>query len=219
MYSRDYVKRMIEEIGILAREIKLLLTQGEPARAIERLDAAYREHLGLDRDLIHRTSDDFLILATGVGRVGDVDKTLLLADLLGIEAEIHTGAGETALADDCLHKALSVLLSAFLRLNYAGSEAHVERIEPLLMHFAGHDLPVSTLQNVFKYYEQRGAFARAEDTLYELIAHDEYYVERGIEFYQRLLTLPAHELAHGGLPRDETQDGLEKLIDRQLKGL
>lgn len=213
-YSQDYIKRMIEQIGEAWAEVVALLKQDDPARAIERLDQAYRDLVHLDRDLVHKTSEDFLILATTVGKVGDVDRSLALADLLRIEAEIHEHQDEPELRAACLFKAINVLVEASLRLSHASSQEHVERIDQLATDIKGLEAAPATHWRLFRYFESRSQFDKAEDALYELLDADpDVYADHGIDFYQRLLKQPDHVLEQGGLPRAEVQDGLEQLLD------
>jgi hypothetical protein len=50
--------------------------------------------------------------------------------------------------------------------------------------------------------------------LFDLLDRDRAgWVERGIEFYQRLSALPDDQLAGGGLPREELIEGMKELSD------
>ena len=62
------------------------------------------------------------------------------------------------------------------------------------------------------HYEREGAYADAEDMLFELIdaGHPEL-IPQGIELYERMLAKPDDELERGKLPRDEVEDGLAQL--------
>ncbi|MCX6019509.1 MAG: DUF6483 family protein [Chloroflexi bacterium] len=209
-YSQDYIKRMLEQLGEVWAEVVGLLTKGDDAAALERIDQAYRDLVHLDRDLVHQTGEDFLILAVTVGRVGDIDRSLALCDLLRLEAQIHQKAGDEDMREQCLLKALNVLLEAALRLSHGSSQLHIERIDALLEETRVFDLPVSTLWRIFSYHEMRGRFAEAEDAMGHMLDLDEAaFAPHALEFYERLLGLPDHELERGGLPRAEVVAGME----------
>jgi hypothetical protein len=209
-YSQDYIKRMLEQLGEIWAEVVAHLTRGDDAAALERIDEAYRDLVHLDRDLVHKTSEDFLILAVTVGKVGDIDRSIALCDLLRLEAQVHDRAGDDALREMCLLKALNVLLEAALRLSHGTSQVHIERIDALLAEARAFDLNVPTLWRIFTYHEMRGRFDRAEDALYELIDLDaDTFVTQAHEFYARLSALPDHDLERGGLSRAEVEEGME----------
>jgi tetratricopeptide (TPR) repeat protein len=213
-YSQDYIKRLIEQLGELWHGIITLLKQNDVGRAEARLDAAYREFLHMDRDLVHGTSDDFLVLAVGIGRTGDVDKVLALADLLRIEAEIFEKKGDEAGRDICRVKALNVLCEALARSNHSGSSEHVERIDALVVQVQDAALSAPTLLRMHRMYEARGQFDKAEDRLFELLDIDGEQMGLGYAFYERLQALPDHVLVEGGLPREEVDAALEELDAR-----
>jgi hypothetical protein len=213
-YSQDYVKRMIEQLGQVWAEIVVQMRAGNTELAFKKLDAAYRELANMDRDLVHKTSEDYLILATMVGKVGDVDRSLVLGELLKIEAAMFAEGGDRPMRERCLSKALNILCEAYLRLNHGATPAHSALIDEIAAEMTDCDVTAITNWRLFQVYERRDLFERAEDTLHHLIDADEAYIEPGIAFYERLLKQPDHVLANGGLPRDEVQDGLDDLLDR-----
>lgn len=209
-YSQDYIKRMLEQLGELWAEVVGQLTRGDDAAALERIEQAYRDLVHLDRDLVHKTGEDFLILAVTVGKVGDIDRSIALCDLLRLEAQVHERTGDEATRQQCLLKALNIVLEAALRLSHGTSQLHVERIDALLEEARTCDLSVATLWRIFTYHEMRGRFDKAEDAVYELIELDpDTYSEQAHEFYARLMLLPDHELERGGLTRAEVEEGIE----------
>jgi tetratricopeptide (TPR) repeat protein len=214
-YSQDYVKRLIEEIGQVWARILVLLDERKPAEAFETLDKAYRDLANIDRDLVHKTSEDFLILSTMVGKVGDVDRTLALAELLKIEAALHAEQGDEGQRDVCLSKAINLLCEAYLRLHHGSTSAHTELIDDIAAQLKSVDLSEPTEWRLFQMYERRGMYLEAEDTLHRLIDLNDAAIDHGIAFYERLLALPDHVLTNSGLPRDEVQDGLDDLLDRE----
>jgi tetratricopeptide (TPR) repeat protein len=211
--SQDYIKRMIEEIGAIWSQIVRHLTMSDFDKAEMCLDQAYKDLLHLDRNLIHNTSDDFLVMLTSVGKVGNVDKSLAMGELLNIEAEICEAKDEADKAYACRVKALNVLIESLLRLSHSTSSEHVERIDKLFDKLREYELPLATKSRAMNFYERVGRFEKAEDMLHDCIDEDDTFIDVGIAFYQRLLLRPNHELEIGGLPRDEVQDGLAELLD------
>jgi hypothetical protein len=217
-YSQDYIKRMLEQFGEFLLALKKLMSEDKQEEAREQLDLAYKEALGLDPEFVRNAPDDFLILSAGMSRVGDVDKSLVLADLLATDGDWHAIAGDDDTAARCYAKSMNVLAESVLRQPFGVAREHVERVDALELKITHYDLPYETRERMFRLHERIGEFAGAEDDLYHLldlsqgdVELNEHIVERGIAFYQRLLSLKDHELMLGGLPRSEVQEGLEDL--------
>lgn len=89
-----------------------------------------------------------------------------------------------------------------------------EAIEELRALLDDRVLPLSTMNLLFCYYEKFGAFAKAEDMLfYMLAAYPETPDLRisGQQFFERLMTLDDETLEAGDLPRSEVEEGLAQL--------
>lgn len=115
MYSRDYIKRMIEQFGAFLLALKQLLTENRREEARAQIDAAFREALGITPEFARQASDDALLLFVSMGRVGDLDRVLVLADLLDADGDWHALVGEEHLAIQNYEKAAHVLLDALLQ--------------------------------------------------------------------------------------------------------
>jgi hypothetical protein len=224
-YSQDYIKRMLEQFGEFLLALKKLMSEDKQAEAREQLDLAYKEALGLDPEFVRNAPDDYLILSAGQSRVGDVDKSLVLADLLSMDGDWHALAGDDETAGNCYAKAMNVMAESVLRQPFGVAKEHVERVDALEAKIEQYDPPFETRERMFRLHERIGQFAAAEDDLYHLLDMTEgdedwhaHIIERGVIFYQRLLTLKDHELMLGGLPRSEVQEGLEDLMDRDAGG-
>lgn len=215
MYSQDYIKRMIEQLGEVWTYVIELLARGELPKVYEELDKAYRELVHLDRDLVHKSSDDFLVLSTMLGATVESDRAMALADLLRLEAEVHDRVHQNDERDACLIKALNVLLEVHARVNNKGSPLLLDRIAQLHEASATADLPALTQWRLFRFFDSRGDYAKAEDALYPLIDEAPAYLEHGLDFYERLLRLPDHALEQGGLPRAEVEAALTDLRARE----
>jgi len=71
---------------------------------------------------------------------------------------------------------------------------------------------------LMRQYEQQGAFAKAEDALFDLLDAEPgntKAVDLGIAFYERLRGENDMALANGNLPRQELEAGLAELRQRQ----
>lgn len=215
MYSQDYIKRMLEQFGEFLLALKKQLSEDKYEEARGQIDLAYREALGIDPQFAREAPDDYLILTATAGRVGDVDKSLVLSDLLDLDGDWFAGQGDYDMALHCYSKAANVVTEAMLRQPFGTPKEHAERIDALADKLDQLDgVPVDTLDRLFRYHERTGRFADAEDDLFAMLDADpnnDDLVDRGIGFYERLLRLKDHELLLGGLPREEVHEGLSQL--------
>ena len=221
-YSQDYIKRMLEQFGEFLLALKALMREDRQGEAREQLDLAYKEALGLDPEFVRNAPDDYLILSAGQSRVGDVDKSLVLSDLLAMDGDWHALAGEYDVAATCYAKSMNVLAESVLRQPFGVAKEHLERVADLEGKVDQFDPPFDTRERMFRLHERIGQFAAAEDDLYHLLDLSEgddelgdHITERGIAFYQRLLQMKDSELMLGGLPRSEVQEGLEDLMNEE----
>lgn len=216
-YSQDYIKRMIEQFGEFLLALKQLLTEDRRTEAREQLDLAYRELLGMEPQFVREAPDDYLILTTGLAQVGDMNKSVVLGDLLIADGDWHALAGDYDVAQTCYLKAANVLLEALLRQPFGVAKDDIARVDALVEKLEHFDVPFTTRERLFRYHERIHRFADAEDDLYHLLEtapDDASLIEAGIAFYERLLRFKDHELLLGGLPRDEVEAGLAELEAR-----
>jgi tetratricopeptide (TPR) repeat protein len=210
-YSQDYIKRMIEQFGEFLLALKESLVGDRIEEAREKLDLAYREVLGLDPKSVRDLPDDVLILNTAMSRVGDMDKSVVLGDLLIADGDLHEHTGDYDTAQQCYGKALAILIEALLRQPFGTAKEYVDRIDVLTDKAEQYDVPFDLRWRLFRYHERVNRYAAAEDDLFdldELSPDNEGLIDEGAAFYERLLQMKDHELLLGGLPRVEVEEGL-----------
>jgi lipoprotein NlpI len=81
------------------------------------------------------------------------------------------------------------------------------------------EMPAQTYAMLMEHYERTGQFAKAEDALYAILdadANNDYALNFGISFYERLLGRRDTELTEGNLPRTEVEAGLQELLERRV---
>ena len=92
----------------------------------------------------------------------------------------------------------------------------MQRIDELVQRLGEEQLPAPVLRRLFRYLEDRGLYATAEDALYEwLDLNDPNALTEGAMFYERLSQKSDEELVRGNLPRSEVEEGRDSLIRRQ----
>ena len=205
----DFLTRMTERLEQTLIEVDSLTTQGRVDEALAMINTAYRESTGSDAQMVHRLSTADLLNLLSTTGVLEVEKCLLMGELLYAETRVKESQGVNVPAQDYL-KMLELYLRALTA--EAGLIPHYQVKATRLLEVLG-DLPYGTERHLFEYFALKGDFAAAEDRLFELLeqAPQDELLERGLEFYNHLLTLSDAELSAGNLPRDEVEESLASL--------
>ena len=218
MFQRDYILRLVEQ---LAKTLGAILTLRKAKRyneAEEAITDAAKNLVGLDVRTLHALPLDQIVALFSPGGVLDPGKSLVVAELLYEHGELKTLEGEDGVAYQSRVRALGLYLEVSGRESLEripDADRYLEKIETLLGELAPYG-PASEIQKrLIWHYEREGAYADAEDTLFELIdaGHAEL-VPEGIELYERLLAKPDDALDRGKLPREEVEEGLAQLRAR-----
>lgn len=222
MLSKDYLVRQFLLFAAMLDHIRLLLLQQEPDAALEAVEEALQGLAGLG-----------LLAALDVP-----DRTLLDLLLFGwpaLEGRARVAAASALLAEaanafDARHRpgdayagrlqALGLLIGLAADDPHADLPAFAADLDALLAALRPHELPARTWQQLWRFFERRGEFGRAEDALFALLEQEPDtpgLVEMGLEFYRRLLKRHDDELEAGNLPRDEVEAGMVELESRRIK--
>jgi Family of unknown function (DUF6483) len=216
MLRRDYILRMVEKFVRMLARIREQTDAGQYADATDGLDAAFQELIGTGPDEICRLSDTELLarITDGSPTQSVPDKIRLLVALLQQAGLLHAAENREEQGNACWLKALNLLLN--LQMEDVDSELaqFIPTIDLLRDELRDTPLPLSTLAALWRHYENIGAYARAEDSLFTLLEaqpdNQELLTEAKM-FYQRLLRQSDNALESGNLPRAEVTAGLAEL--------
>jgi len=222
MVRRDYILRMIEQIGVAwAALVKIagLRANGQYEQVELLLDQVLRQHLGFGGDTPGRLSADELIALVRLGQTASVDEAviterlLLLGAILRERAELSLAQGNPDEAANFAAKGLRVDLTVLVEEEHDDERARTA-LEPLLGLLADYEVPGSLKEQLWLFHERQGEFADAEDWLFALLEDEPALLPEGVAFYERLAALPDEALRRGDLPRDEVVAALAELRAR-----
>lgn len=220
MVREDYIMRLVTQFAQIVAHILGLRRSGQYPLALIAIDQTLRELLGIGSDSLSRLSDSELLAVvkfTGPAPAWR-DKGALLAALLQEEGTIYDLQQQPDLRDQRYLQALQVLLEVTLAAATEPLPAYAPTVEELVDLLEGLHLPLKTGVALLHYYEQVGAYSKAEDVLFELLDAEAFGVDvsrLGIAFYARLAERSDAELVAGNLPRAELAAGLAELRARQ----
>lgn len=216
MMNRDYILRMAEQLGRQLAIILRLRKFDRNEEALIYIDELMLKMTGMTSRFADSLPEDTLLQALSPMGKLNVESCLWMAVLLKTEAEIYEQMGKTKESYYRYVKALHLLITALLNEPLPEETEFQEDATTLLQRLEEYDIPDSTKTLLFTYYERMGHYAKAEDTLFELLesadtARRSQLIEQGEAFYARLLVKSRTDLQAGNLSHEEVKEGLAQL--------
>ena len=212
MLKNDYILRLIEQFVRVLERIIGLKERGALHEALEFLQAETRRIIGMDGAMLEMLSPDEIARA-----LASPDRIYVAARVVEEMRDIHAKDDEHVRATALGVRA--VRLYAKLggdRGTFLADDSR-KHAEGLAEQLATEALTDSERGDLLAAYEALGLYSLAEDTLFDMVegaSDPRTSVATGIDFYNRILSLPDAELEAGGLPRSEITDGMAALRNR-----
>jgi hypothetical protein len=214
MITEDYILRMIKQLAYALASVLRLMKSKMYDEALEEVQVASKQMLGMDLRMLTTLSDAELIRLLSLGDRFDLGRCVVIAELLRVVGDIRNLQTDKAGRYHCSVTSLSL----FLELSYHESGTlpceYLEHVDGLLQKLSSVKLPLALLEKTFHYYEVVGRYDKAEDILFEVVEEDVSFVDQGMKFYGRLLQKSDEELRQGNLPREEVESSMRDLMER-----
>ena len=220
MIRRDYILRQLEQFAAMLAKIAGLARNEQWQDASKLTGGELQQLTGVEPQAVLGLSESALLahfIESGPTVVVE-SKIFMLVTLLKAQGDTLAGQGRHDESHAFYLKGLHVLLETFGRVKPSERPDFVPTVEAFRTALYDVPLPVTTNVMLMRHYEQIGDFARAEDSLFEMLEAEPStpeILEFGRMFYQRLLRLTDEALALGNLPRTEVQAGLAELDERK----
>lgn len=200
----------------LRLEIGRLVELGRIEEALGKLDEASKRSTGSGLQLLKALPDEQLVALLGGEGGLDAGKALLLAELLNLAAGVYDEQPDDGSSAGLSSKALRLYLEAFAA-DPELLEHYAPRLEGLEAKLSDYTLPAELERQRFAYYTRQGIYAKAEDSLFELLDRGEAELSSAEDFYRELERRSDAELRAGGLPREEVEEGLANVARLRQK--
>jgi hypothetical protein len=212
----DYILRLVTQIVQALLQISGLAKTKQYQAALDAVDEACRRLLGFRLDSVDTLSEGELFARLTFGETDMVgrDKCAGLAALLTEAGRLYYAQNRPDTGYACFLHALHLMLEVAIRHPGAPLPDYAPSVETLIARLNEYSLPTGTNATLMHYYEQHGAYGKAEDSLFRLRDAEPAntsIVEVGIAFYERLMRQSDAALSAGNLPRDEVEAGLAEL--------
>ena len=211
MVNKDYILRMAEKFGRALAIILHLREYNKYEEALITVDDWLLQTAGLTSSFINSVSDEMLIQAISPLGILNVEKCLWIAVLLKAEGEIYEDQGKMNDSYYRYLKSLHLYLLTISHEAFAPDDIIYTDIQELLNKLTAYELPLSTQEKLFSYYERIGQYDKAEDILFEVVEENSTFIEQGRTFYARLAAKNDVDLQRGNLSREEVAEGLAQL--------
>ncbi len=215
MLTRDYILRMIDVLSRALAKILFLKDGNNFKEALHELNMATKELIGMDRIFIHSVSDSQLVTLMEPEENLLSPKCYLLGIVFKEEAEISKQQGNEEEYIDFNMRSLYMFVEGIERSKVMIEKDHLKKIDEVIDKLNNYELPEDIKGKLFYYYEYTGKFDKAEDVLFSLVDEDNSYLNKGIDFYERLLKKNDTELEKGNLPRIEVEESLKDLLNKK----
>ncbi len=211
MFQRDYLMRMIEQLGQALQQILR-------SRQVEKLDEAQlainragKTLLGMDMQILRSVDESALPALFGTGEDLDGAACFAAGALLHEEGQLLEQWQPSAASRASYRKALRLYLEALLHTPALRRPEYLARLDALREEFPPHALPDVILVKLFHLYEALGRYGKAEDMLFFLAERGtpDVFAE-GLAFFRRMQEVPPAELIAGNLPPEEIAEGLSQ---------
>jgi hypothetical protein len=211
MITEDYFLRMINQLAYVLASVLRLTKLKQFDEAVEEVQASSKQLLGMDLRLLTTLSDAEFVRLLSLGDRFDLEKCVVIAELLRILGDVRSEQGE----EEQGARARLTALSMFLELSRqeAGTlpGEYYEKVEGIIKLLAPVGISTRLKKKLFAYYESVGKFDKAENALFEIVEDDVPFAEEGMKFYERLRMKTDEELSGGNLPRAEIESSITDL--------
>ncbi|GCE03670.1 DUF6483 family protein [Dictyobacter aurantiacus] len=213
MINKDYILRLAEQIGY---ELSILIGLRKRNRFQDELiaiDNLLLKYTGLTSRFINSLADELLLQSLSpLGKL-NVDSALWIASMLKEEGAAYEGLANSNESYYRYTKSLYLLLELLFQEHVGSDSPLYNEAEELIHKLADYALPAHIQQKLFRYYEQRGMYAQAENFLFDLLEQhpSPETLQAGQEFYQRLQKKSTTDLQLGDFSHEEVQEGLDQL--------
>lgn len=205
MLTRDYILRMIEQLGIVLSSVLLHRQAKQYDAAMREIETSGERLLGMSWPFLRALPEEQLLEM--FGREGAHDKLLAAAELLREESGILDETGREAESVERGFTAFRLFSVLLEQTGESVKEVQIRHFDELLKRLEAYRMPAELQRRRFAFLERSGQFARAENALFDIVEEDPSFIDTGLAFYERLLAKSDGELITGNLTREEVLDG------------
>ena len=202
--------RQIEMLGAFVKKLLKHIENNELDEAGTGADAAARQFVGVPLLVLeNQPPDGFEAMLSMSGQV-DFMRGLAAATLLEMRGKLARADGDEPTAFRLWSNCASLLILCHESRDEEVREMSATRLDNVVTALQEYEIPQFLHQQLSSHFEKLGAYARAEDHLFQAVATMDQpdVVDWARPFYHRLETMTDQQLSAGNFSRSEIADGL-----------
>jgi len=212
MIQKDYIMRMIEQMGKILAKVLLNKEEGKQEEAIREIDNSFGALLGIDSTLLKTLPIENVTALFGISKNNSTGsmKCLIAAKLLKAKSQLYKGiAWEESIENN--HKALGLFLRGILDMGYTEIDLtdYINDIKTVSKELKSK-LSTEEMYLLFAFHKKLKEYDIAENYLFHLKDLNYPNIKRiGLEFLRELSLNNENELAQSGLTIDEINESIQ----------
>jgi hypothetical protein len=212
MIQKDFIMRMIEQMGKMIAKALLNKEEGNTEEAIKEIDNSFSNLVGVDFRLFETLTSDNIAELLGILKdksTGSM-KCIIAAKLLKEKAELLKN-NQTDESQKYLHKALVLYLKGILNIGYTevDMESYCNDVRMIEKAFKGK-ISIEEMILLFEFFKKNKEFDKAENYLFHLRNANYPEINKiGIEFFKELEQVDEIDLRKSGLTKIEINETIK----------
>lgn len=212
MLKRNLTDELVGKFDEALAKIKKYREEGKNEEALNVIDDTLKDLFRLGFKFFNSFSDENLIDMVKTDGTINADKCIMMAKLLEEDAEILENLGNSNEAFYISLKSLNLFLEAFLNKDEDCDLQHFFSDIDIIIDKVSDYKVSDILQNkMLDYYTKSQNYDKAENILYDILEDNNFSkntLDKGISFYEELLTKDDEALENGNLSREEIIESL-----------
>jgi hypothetical protein len=212
MIQKDYIMRMIEQMGKILAKVLLNKEEGRQEEAIKEIDNSFGALFGIDLKLLITLPNKNIAELFGISNDKSTRsvKCLIAAKLFYNKLQLRNDIS-TEEYQEIIHKALGLYLRGMLNIGYTeiNLTEYIEDIRSIVKNLNGN-LSTEEMSLLFGFYKQLKEYNKAEDYLFHLKDANYPNIKQiGLAFLRELEKNDVNELAQAGLTSAEVKESIQ----------
>jgi tetratricopeptide (TPR) repeat protein len=213
----DWLVQQFSQFGRVLAIILGLKKRQEYRASLEAIEEALNTLLDLDLEKLRDVSPAELFHRLTIAETMMIgrEKVLFAATLLNEAGDVYMAQDQTEESTTCYVQALQLLLELITTDDLVSLPNHTPTVEDMLAKIDPEALPLETWHAAMRYFEKVGAYAQAEDVLFQMldtVSDDPETISDliaiGDLFYVRIQQQSDVALIAGNLARSEIATGI-----------
>ena len=218
MLKRNLTAELVGKFNEALAKIQKYKMERDYDEALNVIDSTLKDIFRLGSKFFNSFSDENLIDMVKTDGTINADKCIMMAKLLEEESEILEALGKSNEAFYINLKSLNLFLEAYINKDEnCDLQNFFSDIDLIIEKICDYKVPLTLQTKMIGYHIKSKNYDKAENILYEILEDNNFnkdVIEKGISFYETLLTKSNEDLETGNLSKEEVIESLSILKNK-----